>query len=201
MIEPLLIIGLLIASVVIHENAHGWVAFALGDPTAKAAGRLTLNPIKHLDPIGSVIMPAFLAFTSGTAFGYAKPVPIDPRKLKGGDRGFAIVALAGPASNMVLAFISLTLATRLGVTGLTRTALILAGQLNIFLAAFNLVPIPPLDGSRLLRLFLRPGGVQVLDRIEPYGFLILMLFIFIVPGPLFRLVDLIRLVIVRLLPL
>jgi Zn-dependent protease len=199
--EPVIILVVLIASVIIHENAHGWMALALGDPTAKLAGRLTLNPLKHLDPVGSVIMPAFLAFTAGTAFGYAKPVPINPRKLKGGDKGFAVVALAGPVSNVLLAFLTATILRRMSQPSLATDILVTAVGVNLFLAAFNLVPIPPLDGSRLLRVVLSQRGIQVLDRIEPYGFLILMLLLFILPQPFFRLVSLIRDSLVRLLPI
>jgi Zn-dependent protease len=219
--DSVLLVAILIVSVVIHENAHGVVALALGDKTAKAAGRLTLNPIPHIDPVGSIILPALMAVTTGGAFGYAKPVPVNPRNLRGTDRtGFAIVALAGPVSNVILAFICVVLlrvlydlpsevmriyfATRgQGFTGipLGPRLLLAAFMVNLFLAAFNLLPIPPLDGSRLLRPFLSTKGREVLDRIEPFGFVILLVAILWLEEPLFRIVDVISRTLLRLLPL
>src|SRR5688500_3456598 len=200
MLEPVVLIVVLIVSVVLHENAHGVVAHRLGDPTAKQAGRLTLNPIRHLDPVGSVILPAMLAFTAGMAFGYAKPVPVNPRLLRGGHRqGFALVAAAGPASNFLIALVTvLSVRMFMGESFLpqalfamefdraTPFQMVVAALfiVNVALAAFNLIPIPPLDGSRFVRLFLNDRGLQWLDRVEPYGFLILFVLIFLLPGPL-----------------
>lgn len=208
-------IAVLLASVIIHENAHGVVALWLGDKTAKEAGRLTLNPVKHFDFVGSLIMPAMMFFTTGNMFGYAKPVPVNPMNLRGKDRwGFAVVALAGPVSNIVLAFIAVFLAKR-GVGGLfVPTEFSEAGGLtvtgrvisylfsfNLLLASFNLLPIPPLDGSRLLRPALSTNARRTLDRIEPYGFLILLGLILWLQQPLFRVVGLIQSGLLRLLPL
>lgn len=213
MLEAVLGLAVLLISVVIHENAHGVAALALGDDTAKTAGRLTLHPIRHLDIVGSVIMPVLFYFSAGSMFGYAKPVPVNPAKLRGKDRwGFALVALAGPVSNLILAFIAVTLARgvigQTFVGGFTVADLGLAGFLlvaaftwNVTLAAFNLIPIPPLDGSRLLRIFLNTKGRQTLDRIEPFGFLILFAIIVWLSEPFFRLVRLIESVLLRLLPL
>lgn len=212
--DAVLGLAVLLASIIIHENAHGVAALALGDDTAKKAGRITLNPIAHLDIVGSVIIPAALFFTTGTMFGYAKPVPVTPSKLRGTDRvGFALVAAAGPFSNLVLAFIAVTLAKIIGsavtfggvpqfrgVSPLDKL-LFFGFAWNLVLAAFNLIPIPPLDGSRFLRLFLKPEGRRVLDRIEPYGFLLLFLAIFLLGEPLFRLVSLIQDGLLRLLPI
>lgn len=224
-LDLVLFMAILLGSVVIHENAHGVVAYSLGDPTAKAAGRLTLNPIPHLDIVGSLILPAFLFFTAGIPFGYAKPVPITPSKLRGTDKtGFAVVALAGPASNVLLAFGAALLGTVVygvgseGLLGALGRGVIFAdGQvvaapqavqilgivflLNVFLAAFNLIPVPPLDGSRLLRPFLSNQGRQRLDQVEPYGFLIILLLITLLAEPFFRVVDAIQSVILRLIPL
>ena len=217
--DAILGLAVLLVSIVIHENAHGLVARALGDDTAQKAGRITLNPVKHLDLVGSVIMPAALFFTTGTMFGFAKPVPVTPSKLRGTDHtGFALVAAAGPASNLVLAVIFAFLVERLygfDLSGLREIGtppgsevigfgpyVLLAGFVwNIALAAFNLLPIPPLDGSRFLRLFLKPQGRRVLDRVEPYGFLILFLAIFVLGEPLFRVVGLIQTGLLRLLPI
>lgn len=212
-------LAVLLGSVIIHENAHGWVALMLGDTTAKDAGRLTLNPVKHFDPVGSLILPAMLFFTTGTMFGYAKPVPVNPQKLHGKDRwGFALVAIAGPVSNVLLALAAAFFAARfyglssgslqliafsresLPVVGVARFTLGLAFTLNLLLASFNLLPIPPLDGSRLLRLVIGNDGRRTLDRIEPYGFLILLVLIVWLSQPLFRIVTLIQSGILKLLP-
>lgn len=210
------IIGLavLLVSVIIHENAHGWIALALGDDTARKAGRLTLNPVKHLDVVGSIILPAMLWFTAGAMFGYAKPVPVTPSRLRGKDRwGFATVAIAGPASNIAMAFVAALLAKSRGIVfvgstplsaappGLVDKIVIFGFTWNLLLAAFNLLPIPPLDGSRLLRPFLHADGRRVLDRIEPFGFLILLGLLVWLSEPLFRLVTLIESALLRLLPL
>lgn len=209
-------------SVVIHENAHAVIALALGDDTARMAGRITLNPVRHLDIVGSVILPALLFFTTGSMFGYAKPVPVNPAKLQGKDRwGYALVALGGPVSNLVLAFVAAFVAVRaygidadllraiggnardgaIGVLGVGRFVLAVAFVWNVLLAAFNLLPIPPLDGSRLLRVFLNVNGRRTLDRIEPYGFLILFGAILWLGEPLGRVLDLMTSGLLRLLPL
>lgn len=212
-------LAVLLGSVIIHENAHGVVALMLGDRTAKDAGRLTLNPVKHFDPVGSLILPAMLFFTTGTMFGYAKPVPVNPQKLHGKDRwGFALVAVAGPVSNVLVALVAAFFAARfyglgsgslqllafsresLPVVGVVRFILGLAFTLNLLLASFNLIPIPPLDGSRLLRLVIGNDGRRTLDRIEPYGFLILLVLIVWLSQPLFRIVTLIQSGILKLLP-
>lgn len=218
MLEAILGLAVLIGSVVVHESAHGLAAAALGDDTARKAGRLTLNPVKHLDPVGSVILPAMMFFLRGPMFGYAKPVPVNPAKLRGKDRwGFALVALAGPASNLVMAFVAaFVLARAFGIelasalinirgtlefAGVTRFLLLAAFSWNMLLAAFNLIPIPPLDGSRLLRIVLSADGRRTLDRIEPYGFLILFAIFVWLGDPLFRAVELISSGLMRILPL
>jgi Zn-dependent protease len=219
-LEAILGLAILLASVVIHENAHGVVALMLGDETARKAGRLTLNPVRHLDLVGSVILPAMLFFTTGSMFGYAKPVPVNPSRLQGKDRwGYAAVAMAGPVSNLVLAFVAAVLASRaygldvevlrgvgfsggaLGALGVGRFLLTVAFAWNVLLAAFNLVPIPPLDGSRLLRIALSANGRRTLDRLEPYGFLVLFGVIVFFAEPFFRLVRLIESGLLRILPL
>jgi Zn-dependent protease len=209
----------LLVSIVIHEVSHAVVANALGDNTAKQAGRITLNPVRHLDLVGSVIMPAALFFSTGTMFGYAKPVPVNVSKLRGTDRaGFAAVAAAGPASNLVLAVIAAFLVERLygldlsgirqigrppgsDTIGVGAYVLLVGFVWNIAIAAFNLLPIPPLDGSRFLRLFLSQQGRQTLDRIEPFGFLILFVMIIWLAEPLFRIVGFIESGILRILPI
>jgi len=183
-------IPVLIMSVVIHEVSHGYVADILGDQTARFSGRLTLNPLKHLDPFGSIIFPAMLVlFNSPIVFGWAKPVPYNPYNLKNGKYGPGLVALAGPLSNIVLAVVfALLIRIELFSTGV----LPLVGGIifiNLILAFFNLIPIPPLDGSKVIASFLPYGLYQhwrkVEDFFERYGLLVLFLFLYFASQVLF----------------
>ena len=175
------ILGLAIA-IILHEVSHGWVAFKLGDPTAYYAGRLTLNPIKHVDLWGTIIVPMLLIVSQvGVVFGWAKPVPVNYYNLKYGKYGPLLVSLAGPGINLML-LIVFAVAARLAPVGTQLPALFLVVALiNGFLMLFNLIPIPPLDGSKVLYVFLedRPEVVQFLER---YGFVILLGVIFLLPG-------------------
>ncbi len=175
-----LLIVILVISVVVHEVAHGVMAYWLGDPTAKLAGRLTLNPIPHIDPIGSVILPAFLAIMSSGQFvvGWAKPVPYNPYNLKVGKWGPAYVAAAGPISNLLLAGI-FGLILRFGL--ISGPGLIIVGEIiliNIVLAVFNLVPIPPLDGSKLLFSALPYKWRHIEHFLNQYQLVLLLVFLF-----------------------
>ena len=143
---------ILVLSVVVHEVAHGWAAYFLGDPTAKLAGRLTLNPIQHLDPMGSFIVPLLTYSLGGFIFGWAKPVPYNPYNLRAGRAGPAIVATAGPAANLFLAA-CFSVVIRLTMGAVPVAFFQLASMIvviNLGLAIFNLIPIPPLDGSKIL---------------------------------------------------
>jgi len=183
--EYLFLIVILIFSVVIHEVSHGAVANFLGDPTAKYAGRLTLNPIKHLDPIGSIILPLFLIIMiqitgGGIIFGWAKPVPINPFNFRDQKYGSAKVSLAGPAANLALAlFFGLLLRFLPIASGASDLALIFSYivYINILLAVFNLLPIPPLDGSHILFTFL-PGKEHIRTILSQYGLFILLFVLF-----------------------
>lgn len=180
-LDPVIFIALLIVAVILHELSHGLVARRLGDRTAEAAGRLTLNPIPHIDPFGSVLLPALLALSGAPVFGWAKPVPVSPRAFARPTEGMALTALAGPVTNLGLALI----AGRILVPVTSGFAADLAwafGVVNVVLAIFNLLPIPPLDGSRMVPLFLGERGRATYARVEPYGFLILFALLFIVPG-------------------
>jgi len=180
-----LIFGLiiLIFSIIIHEVMHGVVANWLGDPTARLAGRLTLNPLKHIDPIGSVILPAFLILThSSIFFGWAKPVPYNPYNLKG-KYGEALVAFAGPGVNLLLAII-FGLLIRFGADIFPASFLSLAATIviyNLMLAIFNLIPIPPIDGSKVLTAVLPHhmgrSFIAFGDRIAGFGLIGLFLFL------------------------
>lgn len=181
-----LLISLMILffSVVIHECAHGWVAHKLGDPTAYYAGRITLDPRPHIDPIMTLIVPIVLFLMSGFVFGAAKPVPINPSNFRNPEKGLMLSSLAGPISNLLLALIGLVLFILLATSGLVTSSslatfiMILFYHfiiINVLLALFNIVPIPPLDGSRILRYFLPWDMKATLDRIEPYGFIIILL--------------------------
>jgi len=184
-----LVISLLIVgfSAIIHECAHAWVAYKLGDDTAYYLGRITLNPLKHIDPVMTIILPIGLFILSnGTfAFGGAKPVPINPYNFRNPDKGMMLSSLAGPLSNLILAIIGFGLFFISAI--LLKQYVIASGLLlfvlrfflffiiiNIMLALFNLIPIPPLDGSRILRYFLPWDMKQGLDNIEPFGFIIIM---------------------------
>jgi Zn-dependent protease len=203
-------LAVLLASVILHENAHGVVALALGDKTAKAMGRITLDPVKHLDPLGSLLLPAFLYVVHAPVFGYAKPVPVTPRNLKGRDTwGFATVALAGPVCNLIIATVAVLLVKHMSFTldaqgqptgNLVASVLVFTFQLNLLLAAFNLLPIPPLDGSRLLRPVVGLEGRRVLDRVEPFGFVILLGLITLLGPQLFHVISLIESGLLHLLP-
>ena len=176
----------LIFSVMVHEVSHGYVAERLGDPTARLAGRLTLNPKKHLDPFGSFLLPLGLyILTKGSfVFGWAKPVPYNPLNLKNPRTGAATIAAAGPLSNLILAGVFGILLRILAPADFAPSAIALFFSLiiylNILLAVFNLVPIPPLDGSKVLFAILpkSEGSHQFMNFLERYGFLFLLIFIF-----------------------
>lgn len=185
-IEGIVIIIILLFSVVFHEVAHGWAAFALGDKTAKHAGRLTLNPIKHLDPFGSIILPGILILLSlasgggGIIFGWAKPVPINPLNFRDRKYGMAKSAVAGPLANILLALI-FGLILRFGIGIIPEPAGIVFAyivQINLILAIFNLLPIPPLDGSHILFTFLPNVAKEMKIALARYGIFILIFIIF-----------------------
>lgn len=186
--EYLFLIIILIFSIVIHEVSHGAMAYHLGDPTAKYAGRLTLNPIKHLDPIGSVILPLFLII-SGSSFlvGWAKPVPINPYNFKDQKYGPAKTAIAGPAANLIIALFFGLLLRFLPFSGDLSSQLFYnffayIVHINLILALFNLIPLPPLDGSHILFSFLPYSMENAKIFLNRWGMFILMFLFFFIPG-------------------
>jgi Zn-dependent protease len=175
-------------AVTFHEAAHGWVAWRLGDPTAKALGRVTFNPLKHIDLFGTVILPALLLFGSGgkMMFGFAKPVPVHFARLHKPRRDMVLVAIAGPASNVILALLAAGFMH--GLTWLDGDLqnwlarnLINAVWINCLLAVFNMLPLPPLDGGRVAVGLLPPALGMRLERLERAGFAILLAAIFLLP--------------------
>jgi Zn-dependent protease len=190
----------LIVAIVFHEVAHGWVALALGDPTAKEQHRLTLNPLRHVDPIGTVLLPGALMLAGLPAFGWAKPVPVNKRRLRNPRFGMMAVAAAGPLTNIVLAVLGAvvfglavvghsdpqTIAGQLAVQALSAFI-----QLNLFLALFNLLPIPPFDGSHIVEGVLPAPAARAYARIRPFGFVLFFLVLLVLPRvfPQFNLVD------------
>jgi len=179
LVNALAFVGLLIPAIVLHEIAHGAVAFNFGDPTARDAGRLTLNPVPHIDPFGSVLLPALLAFSGAPVFGWAKPVPVMPRYFANPRKGMAIVGIAGPLTNLALAWASGIVLDFVNPTGTVRDLIVVFAVVNVALAIFNMIPIPPLDGSRLLPLVLNDNGRRIYAKVEQYGILILFGFIII----------------------
>ena len=176
----------LVIAIVFHEVAHGLVARRLGDPTAESKGRLSLNPIKHIDPFGTVILPMLLALSHAPMFGWAKPVPVNYSRLNNPRRDMVLVALAGPGMNLILALVGTAIlaATVEAKTGVG--AFIAANArnfvlINIFLAIFNLLPVPPFDGGHVVEGLLPPGPAQSFRKLGRYSLLVLVLLLLVLP--------------------
>ena len=179
----LIILGIILFSVILHELSHGLVAYWLGDRTAKDAGRLTFNPIKHIDPYMSILVPVLLYILKAPVFGGAKPVPVNFRNLKWNEWGMALVAAAGPFTNFLLAFIFFLVGHFSGLiygTGgeIWQFVFVEFVYINLGFMIFNLIPIPPLDGSRILYAIAPDGFRQILTNMERYGIIIIYMMIF-----------------------
>lgn len=194
--DDFIFFGVLIPSIIVHEVSHGWAALSFGDDTAKRAGRLTLNPIAHVDPWGSILLPAILIFTAGLAFGYAKPVPVNPRKMRSPRNHGMVTALAGPGINIAIAAAAAGVLILAAPPFLGTVAAVVRdgyridfaevgwplwcevvfqlGVANVVLAAFNLIPIPPLDGSSVIERFLPASVWPQYLRFRQYSMLILL---------------------------
>jgi Zn-dependent protease len=198
-------------AITLHEVSHGLAARHFGDRTAEMLGRLSLNPLKHIDPVGTVLVPALLFITGGVLFGWAKPVPVSFRNLRNPKKDMIFVAVAGPAANIAMGVgwalllkvvFALDLST--GVAGQFLISMARIGILiNTLLAAFNLLPIPPLDGGRVLRGLVNESIGYYLDRLEPFGLIIIVLLLvsgllWVLVGPLFSLVESLIVFVVRL---
>jgi Zn-dependent protease len=177
--QILVLMGVLVASLSVHEAAHAWAANSLGDPTARRLGRLSLNPAVHVDLVGTLLFPLIAISTGLPLIGWAKPVPVDFRHLRSPRRDFAVIAAAGPISNVLLAGLGAAVFTAMGgretvmegnlvAEGVLRFVL-----LNVLLAVFNMVPVPPLDGGNVLMGVLPASGAALVDRVRPFGFILL----------------------------
>lgn len=190
--EVAFLFAAIVPSIILHEVSHGAVALVYGDDTAKRAGRLTLNPIRHVDPFGTLILPAILALSGLGAFGYAKPVPVNVRRLRNPRQHSLYVALAGPLTNIAIAAVALVAFrwTRpdfirfVADLPLLPHLLFYVGFVNVILAVFNILPIPPLDGSALIERVLPHSWWPTWLRFRQWGFGVLLLIIFVIPGAL-----------------
>lgn len=180
----------LIFAIVCHEVAHGWTALALGDPTAYEQKRLSLNPLRHVDPFGTVLLPGFLALTGAPIFGWAKPVPVNGRRLRNPRKAMMVVAAAGPGTNLILAAVgAVLLGLLVRFSGDAPGAVVKFAamnfnyfiMINVFLALFNLLPVPPFDGSHIVEGALPRPAARIYARLRPFGLPLLFLLLLVIP--------------------
>ena len=197
-LEAALMAVVLLFSIIVHEVAHGYVALLNGDPTARMLGRITLNPIPHIDPVGTILMPLLLYLSGFPVVGMAKPVPVNPLNFRNYRWGEFAVSAAGPVSNLALAVVFSGL-LRLGIDNPGFVTLAILGvRINIILALFNLIPIPPLDGSHILALLLPRDLARLYSHLQPVGFILILILFYIgilgaIIMPLYRQIALLML--------
>ena len=182
--QSIILLVVLVPSVILHEISHGWIALLFGDDTAKRAGRLSLNPIRHIDPLGTIIIPGILVLAGGTPFGWAKPVPVNPRQLRKPREQSLLVSLAGPATNLVLVAVCTALFFIVFNPGRPSTleeVVVNAGVINIALAIFNMIPLPPLDGSAVIERFVPDRYLSGWFRFRQYSMGILLMVVLFLP--------------------
>jgi Zn-dependent protease len=193
--ESVIVFLVLIPTIILHEIAHGVVAYWCGDDTAKRAGRLSLNPLRHIDPIGSVLLPILLIVTTGSAFGWAKPVPVNIGRLRHPRNQAVLVGLAGPATNLLIAAAAgavihaavtpqMYFATSINQWPLGWEIVFFVGYINVVIAAFNLIPIPPLDGASVVERLLPASALPAYYRIRPAAMVLVIAVVFLAPGVL-----------------
>ena len=182
-------IAIVLIALTIHEAAHAWTADKLGDPTARLLGRVSLNPVVHIDPIGTILLPLIAAWSNFPIIGWAKPVPVNTSRFRHPRQSFMVVAAAGPISNLLQAVAAALVLHAIVPEGRNVTWMIGDGSIlafvlanivgiNVFLALFNLIPVPPLDGGNVLAGLLPPGGARVIETIRPFGFIVLYALMF-----------------------
>ena len=174
MIEILILLGVVLLSMTIHEAMHAFMGYWLGDDTAKEEGRLTLNPIAHIDPFMTLLLPVILFLSGGPIFGGAKPVPFNPTRVKYGEFGAMLVGVIGPITNLIIAFIAFGFFAITGGGGIAGEILKMAVYVNIGFFVFNMIPIPPLDGSRLLYYLAPDPARRIMQSLETYGIFIVL---------------------------
>lgn len=178
-LQIVIVLVTILFSMTLHEAMHGFVAYYLGDDTAKREGRLTLNPIKHIDPFLTILLPLMLAIVGAPIFGGAKPVPFNPDRVRFDEWGAALVALAGPLTNFILAFVFFGIYALIGapVSGITALILLTAVMVNLGFFVFNMIPIPPLDGSRVLYALAPDFVRRGMETIERYGLIVIFIIV------------------------
>lgn len=184
----------LLTAVILHELAHGYAADRMGDMSPRLHGRLTLNPRPHIDPFGTIVLPGLLLLVvlfggPASVFGYAKPMPLEPGRLKNPDRQLVIIMLLGPATNLVLAVIASIALRFVAAVPVVSEFLFIFVLTNLLVAILHIFPIPPLDGAKMLATVLPPRPREVMERLEPYGALFMLLIFFIFSGPIFEMVG------------